>query len=386
LAFGVDAYASRGRVGGRQELLIAPPEVQGRRINRGASYAFLISSDRNGAPQAATMLQREDVRVHFTTREIETADRQFAPGSLVVFTAGNPDRLPEILDRTASICGVDIIGVDSGLTATGPDLGSSRVRSLKPVRVAIVADDPVDPTSVGSCWYLIDRLYGIPHSLIGLNQLTEDHLSDYEVLVFPDDGASGRGYAAAVDSTRIEAIAAWVKDGGVFVGLGGGGFFGTDDLSGLSSIAVASKNGSEDLSDEEQEARDRERRLEFRRDRDRRRRTEAIPGTIFRVRVDPLHPLGFGYQETAEVLKLGPETFELGPEGTNVALFSSRPKVAGYAPDEAVRHLIDRPFLVAEPSGDGHVVLYAEDPNFRLFWYGLTRLFLNGLLFLPSID
>ena len=386
LAFGVEAYTSRGRIGGRQELLTAPPKVTGRRVDRGASYAFLIASDRNGAHRAAALLQREGMQVHFTTREIETADRRFPPGSLVVFKTGNPDGLNAVLDRVADNCGVDVVGVDSGLTESGPDLGSSRVRRMKPVRVAVVADDPVAPTSVGSCWYLLDRVYGIPHSLITVEQLTGEHLSRYDVLVFPDDGAAGRRYAAAVDSTQVEAIGAWVRDGGVFVGLGGGGFFGTADLSGLSSTVIASDTGSEELSDEEQEARDRERRLEFRRDRDRRLRAEVLPGSIFRVRVDPLHPLGFGYRETAEVLKMGSKTFELGPEGTNVALFASRPKVAGYASDAAVRRMIDRPFLVAEPSGDGHVVLYAEDPNFRLFWYGLTRLFLNGLLFLPSMN
>ena len=39
------------------------------------------------------------------------------------------------------------------------------------------------------------------------------------------------------------------------------------------------------------------------------------------------------------------------------------------------------PFLAVEPVGRGRAVLYNEDPNFRLFWFGLNRLFLNSLFF-----
>ncbi len=46
---------------------------------------------------------------------------------------------------------------------------------------------------------------------------------------------------------------------------------------------------------------------------------------------------------------------------------------------------MDTPYVVAERSGRGHVVMYAGDPNFRLFWFGLNRLFLNSLCFLPSL-
>ena len=40
---------------------------------------------------------------------------------------------------------------------------------------------------------------------------------------------------------------------------------------------------------------------------------------------------------------------------------------------------------IAERQGRGYVVMYVEDPNFRLFWSGLTRLFLNSIYFLPSL-
>ena len=43
----------------------------------------------------------------------------------------------------------------------------------------------------------------------------------------------------------------------------------------------------------------------------------------------------------------------------------------------AVRKSVD------EPTGRGHVVLFAEDPNFRAIWRSTTRLFFNSFLFQP---
>jgi hypothetical protein len=43
------------------------------------------------------------------------------------------------------------------------------------------------------------------------------------------------------------------------------------------------------------------------------------------------------------------------------------------------------PYLIAEKLGRGHVVLFADDPNFRLLWPRLTRLFANAVFLAPSI-
>lgn len=385
LAFGVEAYTTTSRVGSRLELLSEKPEVPGVVTNPRATYAYLISWARNGTPAAATWLQSQGARVHFTSREIETEGTVFPAGSLVIFCAENDDSLPSKMDQVANEFRVDILGVNSGLTTRGPDLGSRRIEFMKPVRVALLADSPVDPTSLGACWFLLDQVYNVPHSLVRPSDLTKRGLKDFDVLVAPDAWGGGYGYTSALDSARTKLIKEWIEEGGVFVGLGAGAFYATQGISGLSSIEIADAS-EPNATDGEAEAEEKSRKMETTEERIRRNRLEDLPGTIFEVTVDPLHPLGFGYEGTARVLKISDTAFELGPEGTNVAIFSSSPKVSGYASEQSVARLVDRPFLIAEPVGDGHVVLYAEDPNFRLFWYGLTRLFLNSIYFLPSLN
>jgi hypothetical protein len=385
LAFGIEAYWTDAPVDGKLELLKAAPEPTGSVVNPEARYAFLSSWRRNGAARAASRLLQHGIRIHYATRAFTLEGRKFGPGTLIVFRDGNPPALGSLVAEAAERDGVEVIGVDTGLTEKGPDLGSFRVEPMHAPRVAVIADDPASPTSVGACWYLLDRLYGIPHSVIPLAEITEGDLARYTVLVFPDDEAGGSGYAAALDSTQVETIRHWVDRGGVFVGLGGGAFFADADHAGLSTVRELPPLDSDDgLSDADRKSREKERKLETLAERERRERLEELPGTIFRVRVDPQQPLGFGYTSEARVLKISNRALELGPPGTNVAWFTESPKVSGYASPEAVDRLVNRPFLVDQHRGRGHVVLYLEDPNFRLFWYGLNRMFLNSIFFLPG--
>jgi hypothetical protein len=385
LAFGIEAYWSEDPVGGATERLNAPPPTNGAVVRSGARYAFLISWERNAAARAAARLLKEGVRLHVAGRAFSAEGTAYPAGSLIAFRSDNDTTLVARLQAAARETGVEIRGVDSGLTESGPDLGSSRVRLLRPPRVALVSGTPVDPTSLGACWFLLDRMYGIPHSLIDLEGgIPASALRDYTVLVFPDDGEGGSGYAASVDSETVGVIREWIRSGGVFVGLAGGAFFAAKDMSGLAATAQAPDADTENLSEEEQEDLDQALRRETRREREHRRLTNTLPGTIFRVRVDPLHPLGFGYSEDLRVLKISNRALELGPPGSNAAWFTDDPKIAGYASPRSVEHLAGRPFLVDEPDGEGHVVLYVEDPNFRLFWYGLNKLFLNSIFFLSE--
>lgn len=383
LAFGVEAYWSDKELAGGFETLAEPPVVQGDVVHPEAAYAFLISWKRNAAARAAARLLDRGVRLHFASRGFRIEGRDYSPGTLVMFVSENPGDLAGILDPVARETGVEVVGVDTGLTDSGPDLGSYRIEPLVKPRVAVVSGSPVLPTSLGACWFLLDQSYGIPYSLVPIEEISEDALRRYTVLVFPDDGAGGRGYSSEIDSSTVRVIQDWILEGGVFVGLGGGAFFATADRAGLSTVETAPGPDAE-LSEEEKEELEQKQRRETQAEIELREQREVLPGTIFRVQVDPLHPLGFGYDGEARVLKITNRALELGPPGTNVARFTASPKVSGYASARDVDYLAQRPFLVDEERGRGHVVLYVEDPNFRLFWYGLNKLFLNSLYFLSS--
>jgi hypothetical protein len=117
---------------------------------------------------------------------------------------------------------------------------------------------------------------------------------------------------------------------------------------------------------------------------------EAVPGAIFRATVDRSTPLTFGYEDPQlPVLIDSAYFFRPSKEGTNALVFVSagnQPlRIAGFTwPDNTERLLKGTAHVIDEPTGRGHVVLFAEDPNFRGFWRSLTRMFFNSFLFQPT--
>jgi len=55
------------------------------------------------------------------------------------------------------------------------------------------------------------------------------------------------------------------------------------------------------------------------------------------------------------------------------------PVLSGYVSEANRERARGAAAVVMEPTGDGEVVLVMDDPNFRAFWYGSSRLFLNAV-------
>ena len=71
-----------------------------------------------------------------------------------------------------------------------------------------------------------------------------------------------------------------------------------------------------------------------------------------------------------------------GP-GDIVAYYGAVKRLSGYLPETARKRLAGTGYLLHARLGRGSVVLFHQDPQFRLIWHGLTRMFLNAVLLLP---
>ena len=114
---------------------------------------------------------------------------------------------------------------------------------------------------------------------------------------------------------------------------------------------------------------------------------EAIPGAILRALPNPESFLSFGYEGPFPVMVWSSLAFEPDPAVAAAARFPEDPDEllgSGFAFPDSLARLAGTPYLVTERVGSGRVVLFLDDPNFRLFWDGLTRLFMNAVLFAPS--
>ncbi len=129
---------------------------------------------------------------------------------------------------------------------------------------------------------------------------------------------------------------------------------------------------------------------------DRRKIPLAVPGAIFRATVNRDHFLTYGYdQDTLPVLVDTDQFLTLTRRGANVLTFPAAGadknppslRLAGYIwPDNTDRLIRGTASVIEEPLGDGHVILTADGPSYRLLWRATTRLWLNGVLYAPSIS
>jgi hypothetical protein len=104
-----------------------------------------------------------------------------------------------------------------------------------------------------------------------------------------------------------------------------------------------------------------------------------ITGAIFKARLDPTHPLAFGYNDTYYTLKLGNARYEYLESGTVAYLEHTVSPIAGFAGSEALKNRERTLIFGVEGHGSGHVTYLADNPLFRGFWENGKLFFANAL-------
>ena len=113
-----------------------------------------------------------------------------------------------------------------------------------------------------------------------------------------------------------------------------------------------------------------------------------IGGAIFNADLDVTHPLGFGFPRRGIWLHKNVEEPMTATDNAfaTVIAYTDAPVYSGYVSDDNAEALAGTPALIAERSGKGSVILFADNPNFRGYWYGTNKLFLNAVFFSRAFD
>ena len=117
--------------------------------------------------------------------------------------------------------------------------------------------------------------------------------------------------------------------------------------------------------------------------RDTYRGAQVIGGAIFATEVDLTHPVAFGLtRERLPVFRNGDAMIRRGrnPYAYPV-VYTDDPLLAGYISDEKEEALRNTAAVAVTKSGQGTVIVFADNPNFRAYWYGTNKLFMNSLFY-----
>jgi hypothetical protein len=398
--FDVTCFMAEQASTGQFTLLKEPPRPAGKLHGGPASLAYLIPWGTQSAAAALADLFRQDVRVHSSDKPFKLRGVNFPRGTLIVKTKDNPANLHERMQRLAAEQGAEIHPTDSAWVEEGVNFGSANVRYLPRPRVALAYNTPTSANSAGWVRYLIEQRYGYPVTTVRAEQLRGLDLSRYNVLILPD--AFGGGYTNALgDGARLRE---WVNGGGTLITLGGASVWLTDEKVNLlptkrerrskpeaksekketpAEAGGAAKPGEGQTAKEPSKEPSVDKAIEPAEE-----WPSATPGAILRVKVEQEHWLGFGYGEHTTVLVDSNRIFTplKLDKGVNVAMYLPEGKmlISGFMWPDAQRQLPNKAFLMHVPTGRGHVVAFAEDPNYRAFLDGLNLMMLNAVFLGPG--
>jgi hypothetical protein len=297
------------------------------------------------------------IRVRHAALPFTLDGRAYPAGTAIVRVTENAADLPDTLGRLVAEHEAEAIAVDTGYQDAGVSIGSASVTALRSPRVLLAWDAPTAPLSAGWARFVLERRFGQPVTVVRLASFGRVTLRDFDVIVLP----SGT-YEAGGDALPRQ-LREWVRDGGTLVTLA--------DASGW-----AASVGLLDSRLEAQPAAA---------DTDSSRGSQSpASGSILPVTLDATHWLSSGERAGIHALVEGRRAFVPVPldRGGNVGLYAAA--TSDDAGSVAGLGLTGKPFLMHQAIGQGHVVAFAEDPNFRAFAEATELLFINAILLGPS--
>ena len=72
--------------------------------------------------------------------------------------------------------------------------------------------------------------------------------------------------------------------------------------------------------------------------------------------------------------------------GRNVVAFADKDNLltSGFCWPKTLELLAETPYVMYQSKGRGHVIAFADDPNYRAMYPAVQRLFVNAVLFGPG--
>jgi hypothetical protein len=319
---------------------------------------------------------------------------RFPIGTALFRTAENPTDLATRLSAIASRHGGELIPIDSSFVESGTSLGSSDNAFLKPPRVLLVWDTPTAALSAGWTRFVLERRFGQPVTAVRAASLARAVFADFDVIILP----SGN-YAGVIGDAVVNRLKDWLRGGGTLITMAEATRWATTSTVGLLDTTPLLKDGKPDVppsgpatgaagaaagnASAAGPAFDYDKAIQPDRE-----RPASQPGAILRVTIDTEHWLSAGSDEETQAMIEGQRVFapiKLN-SGRNVGVYAKKDRLiaSGLVWPETQDLLVQKAFLMHQPAGQGHVVAFAEEPNYRGFSEASMLLFMNAVLLGPG--
>ena len=337
------------------------------------TYALLMEWDNLYAPAALYQLLQKGVMVKVATQPFDIAvgatSRHFEYGTLLIpiqQSGWTRSALEELLNKLLASYHTPIHQLTTGFSTSGVDLGSSKFVTLAKPQVALLTGAGVNATDAGEVWHLLDQRMDIPASHVEPSSVKRIDLDRYNSIIMVG------GNYSELDKEKIKT---WVQQGGTLIVLEEAISWAVQ--SGISNATFKRVKSATDST-------------QFRAydTRDEVAGAQQVRGAILGATYDPSHPLAFGYRQNEVSLFKANRIFmekSKNPYQTPF-VYGKQPMQSGWMSKENREAAAGSAAVTVSSLGSGRVINIADNPNFRAYWLGGSKLFLNAIFFGQVID
>ena len=354
-AYGLDAIATK------ETIKLVDYKVETYVENEINEKAYGWASHWNSLEDAKFLadLLKSKIKVRFNNSPLKNQNINWKRGSLFILRGDNSDFLSSDLKNTilsiAEINNRKITELSSGYSLSGPDLGSDKLSLISPPRISVLTEGNTSTYNAGEIIHFFEKQLGYQANYISEPRLNNEVLLQTDILILP---------SGFYDFDKTETnLLKWIRNGGTLIAMGRA----LDALSKIELFEISAKESSKDKSID----------LTLNSSRRRRYISNLITGSIYKAKVDPSHPMAYGYEDYYYTLKLSGKAYKL-LKNQNIAYLKDDIKPhSGFTGSNVSSNQSNSLLFGNQNLGQGNIIYMVDNPLFRAFWE-------NGKLFMAN--
>ncbi len=371
LAFGLpyaELKSMDGLAGDRVESLSEPALNVHHSAN---TYAYAFRWNEFNAPQLLYSLQSKGIQAKVATQlfsmQVNGKEEKFSYGTILIPASKQKLQgkgLADLIDECAGKTGVEVFSLSTGLASGGIDLGSASFNNVKTPEVMMFGGTGTNATDVGEIWHLLDTRFHIPVSIVDVDRFALINPSRYNVIIMPS------GTYRNLDKAGQEKLRTWTSGGGTLIA--------TEDATKY----LATNGFTKVIFRSSEEKRDSTLQLPYYLRSDEIRAKE-MAGSLFEAKVDLTHPLGYGYtQPSVSIFKSNTLFMDQNNDPyDSPVMYTDNPLQSGYLYRGYKNAVKNSAAINLDNLGRGKVISMVDNLNFRAFWLGTSKMFMNAIYF-----
>jgi hypothetical protein len=346
-----------------------PQQPLGKFVGSKGAYAYAIEPYGYYAFRSINRLLERKVVVQMLHETHSDADRTYPKGTMIIPIGIQEDKrsfIESTIDKINKEDAVDVFAITTGLATNGVDIGTRSNTKVEEPKVAILVDRGMSSYEAGEVWHLMDQRLKMKITLLPMSRVNSMDLDRYNRIIIPN------GSLSTIRDSGVANLKKWVEGGGVIISWKNGGKWLSDKE--ITKVSYK-KNSAEDNSYKPYDKLD-----EY-------QGAQVTGGSIFEAKVDLTHPLGYGLEaDRIPLFRNHNLVMEKSKNAyANPLVYSSAPLISGYVSDENLERFKNSPAVTVSTIGRGRVITLTDNPNFRAFWFGTNKIFMNALFFGKSI-